>query len=61
MPSWLKISGFTDCSNLSVQNHSRLVDVQKFITFRPFIVLGSVDNRWKTDKLFYIFYVEFQI
>jgi hypothetical protein len=57
----VKTSGFSDCSNQSVQIYSRLVDVQKSITLRPFTVSGSVNNRWKAEKLFYTFYVQVQV
>jgi hypothetical protein len=57
----VKTSGFSDCSNLSVQVYNRMIDIQKFITLRPFIVLGSVNNRWKDEKLLYIFSVQVQV
>jgi hypothetical protein len=57
----VKMSGFSDCSSLSVQVYRRLVDVQKFITLRPFIITGSVNNLWKDKKLLYIFYVQVQV
>jgi hypothetical protein len=57
----VKTSGFSYGSNLSVQVYNRLVDVQKFITLRPFIISGSVNNHWEDEKLFYIFYVQVQV
>jgi hypothetical protein len=35
------------CSRLTALTYNSLADVQKFITHRPFIVLGSLNNRWK--------------
>jgi hypothetical protein len=55
----VKTSDFSDW--LSVQVYSKLVDVQKFITLRPFIVSGSVNNHWKGETLLYIFYVQVQV
>jgi hypothetical protein len=42
------------CSILSALTYSILADVQKFITLRPFVVSGSVNNHWKAEKLFYV-------
>jgi hypothetical protein len=53
----VKFSVLLDCFNLSAQRYKSLDDVQKFITLKPFIVSGSLNNRWKYEKLFYICYV----
>jgi hypothetical protein len=45
---------FPGCSSLSALTYSSSADVQKFIALRPFIVSGSVNNRWKDEKLFYV-------
>jgi hypothetical protein len=34
--------------------YNSLADVQKFITLRPFVVSGSVNNRWKDEELIYV-------
>jgi hypothetical protein len=39
------------CSSLSALTYSSLADVKKFITPRLFVVSGSVNNRWKGEKL----------
>jgi hypothetical protein len=31
-----------------------MADVQKFIALRPFIRSGSLNNRWKAEKLLYV-------
>jgi hypothetical protein len=41
----------------SEQKFSSLVDVRKIITPRTFIVSGYINNRWKDEKLVYIFHV----
>jgi hypothetical protein len=43
------------CSSLSALTYSSLADVQKFITLRLFVVSGSVNNRWKAERLLYVF------
>jgi hypothetical protein len=48
---------FPDCSSLSALTYGGLTDVQKFITLRLFIVSVSVNTRWKTKKLHYVFHV----
>jgi hypothetical protein len=45
------------CSSLTALTYSSLADVQKIITHRPFIGSGSLNNRWKYEKLPYIFSV----
>jgi hypothetical protein len=40
------------CSSLSALTYNSWADVQKFITLRPFVLSGSVNNRWKAEKLF---------
>jgi hypothetical protein len=42
---------FLGCSSLSALTYSSLADVQKFITLRTFIVVGSVNAHWKSEKL----------
>jgi hypothetical protein len=42
------------CSSLIAPTYSRWADVQKFITLRPFVITGSVNNRWKDEKLLYV-------
>jgi hypothetical protein len=48
---------FPGCSSLAALTYSSLANVQKFITLRPFIGSGSVINRWKEEKLLYVFTV----
>jgi hypothetical protein len=48
---------FPGCSSLSAQTYSSLVDVQKFITLRLFIISGSVNNHWEAEKLLYVCHV----
>jgi hypothetical protein len=45
---------FLGCSSLTALSYNSLADVQKFITLRPFIGPGSLNNHWKTAKLLYI-------
>jgi hypothetical protein len=52
--SKVKKAVFPGCSSLSALTYSILADVQKFITLRPFVVSGSVNNRWKAEKLLYV-------
>jgi hypothetical protein len=42
------------CSSLSALTYSSLADVQKFITLIPFVVSGSINDRWKDEKLLYV-------
>jgi hypothetical protein len=51
--SVVKNAVFPGCSILSALTYSSLADVQKFITFRPFIVSGSVNTHLKYEKLLY--------
>jgi hypothetical protein len=44
---------FPGCSSLSALTYSGLTDIQKFITLRPFIISGRVNNRWKDKNVFY--------
>jgi hypothetical protein len=46
---------FLGCSSLSAKTYSSLTNAQKFITLRPFIISESVNNCWKSEKLFYIY------
>jgi hypothetical protein len=46
---------FPGCSSLSALTYISLADVQKFITLRPLVVSGSVNNRWKAEKFLYLF------
>jgi hypothetical protein len=48
---------FLGCSSLSALTYSSLADVQKFITLRTFIVAGSVNTHWKSEKLLYVCHV----
>jgi hypothetical protein len=57
----VKNAVFPGGSSLSARTYSSLTDVQKFITLRPFILLGSVNNRWKDEKLLYTVSVEIQV
>jgi hypothetical protein len=43
--SVVKNAVFPGGSNLSAQTYSSLAAVQKFITLRPFVVSGRVNNR----------------
>jgi hypothetical protein len=43
---------FPGSSNLSALPYSSWADVPKFITLGSFIILGSVNIRWKAEKLF---------
>jgi hypothetical protein len=52
--SVVKTAVFPGCSSLSAQAYSSLTEIQKFITLRPFAISGSVNNRWKAEKLLYI-------
>jgi hypothetical protein len=45
---------FPGYSSLTALAYSSLADVQKFITLRPFIGSGSLNNRWKSEKLLYV-------
>jgi hypothetical protein len=45
---------FLGCSSLTALTYSGLADVQKFITLRMFIGSGSLNNRWKAEKLVYV-------
>jgi hypothetical protein len=42
-------------SSLSALTYSSLAEVQKFITLRPFVLSEIVNNRWKDEKLIYVF------
>jgi hypothetical protein len=42
------------CSSLTALTYNSLADVQKFITLRPLVISGSVNNRWKAKKLLYV-------
>jgi hypothetical protein len=53
----VKNAVFPGCSSLTALTYSSLTDVQKFITRRPFIVSGSVNNCWKAETLLYVFHV----
>jgi hypothetical protein len=50
--SVVKNAVFPGGSNLSAQTYSSLAAVQKFITLRPFVVSGRVNNRWKVERVF---------
>jgi hypothetical protein len=53
--SVVKNTVFLGCSSLSALTHSSLAEIQKFITLRPFVASGGVNNRWKAEKLLYVF------
>jgi hypothetical protein len=53
--SVVKHAVFPGCSSLTAITYSSLADVQKFITLIPFIRPGSLNNRWKAEKLLYVF------
>jgi hypothetical protein len=55
--SVVKNAVFPGCFSLSALTYSSLADVQKFITLVLFIVSGSVNTRWKAEKLFYVCHV----
>jgi hypothetical protein len=55
--SILEHAVFSGCSSLTALTCSNLIDIQKFITLRSFIISVTVNNRWKSVKLLYIFYV----
>jgi hypothetical protein len=48
-------------SSLSAQTNSSSSDVQKFITLRPFVVLGRVNNFWKEKRFFYNYCIGFLV
>jgi hypothetical protein len=52
---------FSGCSSLTALTYNSLGDIQKFIALIPFIVSVSVNNRWKDEKLLYVFHVYDQI
>jgi hypothetical protein len=52
---------FPGCSSLSALTYNNLIDIQKFITLRPFIVSMSVITLWKFKKLLYVLNVYAQI
>jgi hypothetical protein len=52
--SVVKNAVFLGCYSLSSLTYNSLADVQKFITLRPFVVSGSVNNRWKDEELIYV-------
>jgi hypothetical protein len=45
---------FLGYSSLTALTYNSLADVQKFITLRLFIRSGSLNNRWKDEKLLYV-------
>jgi hypothetical protein len=45
---------FPGCSRLTALTYNSLADIQKFITVRPFIGSGNLNNRWKSEKLLYV-------
>jgi hypothetical protein len=45
---------FPVCSSLTALTYSSLADVQNVITLRPFMRPGSLNNRWKYEKLLYV-------
>jgi hypothetical protein len=45
---------FLGYSSLTALTYNSLADVQKFITLRLFIRPGSLNNRWKDEKLLYV-------
>jgi hypothetical protein len=49
----VKTAVFPRLFSLSAQIYSSSSDVQKFITLRPFVVSGSINNCWKEGKLLY--------
>jgi hypothetical protein len=51
--------GFTRLRQAVSADSESSADVRKFITLRPFIVSGSVSNRWKAEKLFYVSHAKF--
>jgi hypothetical protein len=56
----VKNAVFPGCSSLSALTYNSLADVQKLVTLRPFIVSGSVNARWKDEKLLYVCHVDAQ-
>jgi hypothetical protein len=51
--SVVKNAIFSGGSSLSAQTYISLANVQKFITLRPSVVSGCVNNRWKEERVFY--------
>jgi hypothetical protein len=51
--SIVKTAVFPGCSSLSAPTYGSMTETQKFITLRPFAVSGSVNNRWKEERVFY--------
>jgi hypothetical protein len=43
------------CCSLSALTYNSLSAAQEVITLRLLVLLGSVNNRWKATKLFYVF------
>jgi hypothetical protein len=50
----VKNSVFPGGYSLSAQTYNSLTAVQEIITLGPFVVSGSVYNRWKEEKLLYV-------
>jgi hypothetical protein len=53
-PRWLKNADFSGGYSRSAQTYSSLSAVQEFITLRPFVISGSVNNCYKAEKLLYV-------
>jgi hypothetical protein len=51
--SVVKKTVFPGGSSLSAQTYSSSTDVQKFITLRPFMIQGHVNNCWKEKRVIY--------
>jgi hypothetical protein len=52
--SVVKNAIFPGCPSLSALTYSSLAEIKNFITLRPFIISGGVNNRWKSEKLIYV-------
>jgi hypothetical protein len=57
----LKSLKFSDLSNLISLESQQPGQLQKVVTPKPHTVSRCANNRWKDGKIFYIFYVEFQV
>jgi hypothetical protein len=49
---WAKSLKFSDCSNLISLEFQQSSRLQNIITFKPFVVSGCVNNRWKQKKTY---------
>jgi hypothetical protein len=52
--SVVKNAVFPGCFSLLALTYGSIAEFQKFITLRLFVILGSVNNRWKAEKFLYV-------